>query len=107
MNPDTPHKSSIPTKSPSSSNTVPIRLSQATARLLRSIVTKCNRKSHGRKVKADDVIQKSLALLEEQHFEEIKSLTYSSKDHLEIERKKYCQQHGAISKEDFLKLLLS
>lgn len=102
----TEQPSIAPTKSPSS-NTVPIRLHKSTARLLRTLVTKCNRKSHGRKVKADDVIQKSLTLLQDSHLEEIKSSTYSSQDRLEIEFKKYCKEHGNISKDEFLKILLS
>ena len=105
MDPTDHHQNPTPIKSPPS-NTVPIRLHKSTARQLRSIVTKCNRKSHGRKVKADDVIQKALLLLQDSHLEEIKSSTYSSQDQLEIEFKKYCQQRGSISKDEFLKLLL-
>lgn len=96
-----------PSSKSTSPNSVPIRVSRSTARLLRSIIAKCNRKSHGRKVKADDVIQRSLQELQDSHFEEIKESTYSSQDRLEIEFKKYCQQNGNISKDKFLSLLLS
>lgn len=96
----------LPTK-PSSSNTVPIRVHKSTARLLRSIVNKCNRKSMGRRVKVDDVLTKSLSILGSSHIEEIKESTYSSQDHLEIEFKKHRQQHGSVSKDEFIKMLLS
>ena len=102
--------SSSNTKQPSKSsspNSVPIRVSRSTARHLRSILTKCNRKSHGRKVKTDDVIRRALDELRDDHLEEIREMTYSSQDRLEIEFKKYCQQHGSISKDKFLSLLLS
>ena len=95
-----------PTK-PVQLNTIPIRISKLTARHLRSIVTKCNKKSHGRKVKADDVIQKSLVLIEDSHLDEIQKSTYSSQDHLEIEFKKYCQTNGQITKDQFLAILLT
>ena len=89
------------------SNTIPIRINRLTSRHLRSLIATCNRKSHGRKVKADDIIHKSLSLLEEGHLEEIKSTTYTSQDHLEIEFKKYCQAHGQITKDQFLAILLT
>ena len=105
MDPTDQPSSTTPTKSPPS-NTVPIRIYKSTARLLRSIVTKCNRKSLGRKVKVDDVIQKALTLLQDSHLDEIKSSTYSSQDQLEIEFKSYCKVHGAISRDEFLRILL-
>ena len=90
-----------------SSNTIPIRINKHTARLLRSIVAKLNRKALGKKAKADQVISKALSLLTEEHFEEIKESTYDSKDRLEIEYRKFCKQNGSISKDDFLKKILS
>lgn len=91
----------------SRSNTTPIRISQATARSLRSIIAKCNRKSHGRKIRADDVIKVALTLIQDHHISEIKLSSYSSQDQLEIEYKKYCKSEGTISKDDFLKFILS
>jgi hypothetical protein len=102
-----PTTDSIPIKSAPSSNTIPIRISKPTSRLLKSILTKCNRKTHGRKVKVDDVLQKSLSLLADAHLEEIKNSTYSSQDQLEIEYKKFCQTNGNISKDEFLQRLLT
>ena len=89
------------------SNTIPIRITKVTARQLKAIVGKCNRKAHGKKVKIDAVIQKSLSLLQDAHLEEIKTATYSSQDHLEIEFKKYCQTNGQITKDQFLAILLA
>lgn len=91
---------------PSVSNTIPIRIHKSTARLLKSIVTKLNRKPIGRKVRAEQVITKALGLLTEADFEEIKESTYDSKDRLEIEYRKFCQKNGSISKDDFLKKIL-
>ncbi|MFK7823643.1 MAG: hypothetical protein AB8G05_05775 [Oligoflexales bacterium] len=98
-------QSSSPKSSPTC--TIPIRISKPTSRVLRAIVNKCNKKSLGRKVKADDVIEKSLILLTNQEIEEIKNKTLSSKDKLEIELKMYSRKNGCISKDDFLQLILS
>lgn len=97
--------SSAPKKKPSS-NTVPIRVKKSTAKTIRMILNKLNKKQLGRKVIVDDVISKSLPLLLENHLEEIKAATYSSKDRLELKHQEYCKTHGSISKEDFLEKLL-
>ena len=96
-----------PAPKSSPSLTIPIRIHKPTARLLSSMVTKLNKKNLGKRVKADHVIAKGLSLLQEVHFEEIKAATYSSADQLELEFRKYCQLHGSISKDEFLKKILS
>ena len=75
--------------------------------MLRSIIAKCNRKAHGRKVKADDIIAVSVELLTDVHLEQIKRSTYSSSDQLEIEFKNFCKNNGALSKDEFLRLIIS
>ncbi len=102
-----PSKPDTPAISPISSNTVPIRIHKSTARILRSIVTKLNRKAHGKKVRPDQVISKALTLLTEVHLAEIEKASYDSKDQFEIEFKKYCQKNGNISKDEFLKRLMA
>ena len=102
MNPNTPSK---PKKT--NHNITAVRILTSTARYIRSLLTQVNKKKYGRPAKADDIIQKALNLLKEGHLEEIKELTYSSKDKLEIQYKKYCETHGNISKDEFLQLLLS
>lgn len=104
-----PIESSTPTtKTPSPIiNTTPIRIHKSTAKMLRSIIAKCNRKAHGRKVKADDIIAVSVELLTDVHLEQIKRSTYSSSDQLEIEFKNFCKNNGALSKDEFLRLIIS
>lgn len=96
-----------PAPKPSHSNTIPIRITKPTARLLKSHLSICNRKSYGKKVKADAVMFKALSLLDSSHIEEIQKSTYTSQDQIDIEFKKYCSSHGAISKEEFLKIILN
>ncbi|PIP94053.1 MAG: hypothetical protein COW00_03910 [Bdellovibrio sp. CG12_big_fil_rev_8_21_14_0_65_39_13] len=87
-------------------NTVPIRVHKTTAKALKSILTKLNRKPLGRKVKHDDVIQKSLSLLNDEHIEEIKHATLSNSDRLEIAYQEYCKANGQVTKDEYFGLLL-
>lgn len=87
-------------------NTTPIRVHKTTAKALKSILTKLNRKPHGRRVKHDDVIQKSLTLLNDEHLEEIKQSTLSNSDRLEMAYQEYCKQNGQVSKDEYFGLLL-
>ena len=99
-------KSVTQTKKKVVQNTAPIRVKKTTLRSLRQILNQLNKKAHGQKVVADDVVSKALALLQEEHFEEIKEMTYSSQDHLELQYQEYCKVNGHISKEKFLEMLL-
>ena len=88
-------------------NITAARISKSTSQHLQSILKRINKKKYGRVAKSDEVINKALTLLKDHHLEEIKELTYSSKDKLEIQHKNYCKIHGNISKDEFLQLLLS
>lgn len=103
MNQETPKQQ----KPKANSNSTPIRVSKPTAKILKNLVAKCNRKTLGKRVKADAIVQKALNLLDDHHLEEIKESTYSSQDKLEIQYKKHCQLNGHISKDQFLELLLA
>ena len=95
-------------KSPKKSkgNSTPIRILRPTAKALKSLLQKLNKKPLGRKVRADDLILKALSLLEEKHFEQIKKLTLSNADRLELFYREYCKAHGHITKDDYLGVLL-
>lgn len=93
--------------SPVPSHTIPIRIHKNTARILKTMLARLNKKSIGKKVRADQVIAKAITLLTDAHLDEIKESTYDSQDRLEIEYRKFCQQNGSISKDAFLKKLLS
>lgn len=97
-----------PQSSPSSSShTIPIRIHKSTARTLRSLVSKANKKPLGKRIKSDQIIAKALSLLTDLHLEEIKEASYEGKDHFEIKYRNFCEKHGSISKDEFLKKLLS
>lgn len=87
-------------------NTIPIRVAKNTAKTIKTILQKLNKKSYGKKVKPDDLIQKSISLLSDEHLEEIKQATMSNSDRLELAYQEYCKSHGQISKDEYFGLLL-
>lgn len=87
-------------------NTIPIRVHKTTAKNLKTILLKLNKKSLGRKVKHDDLIQKSLTLLNDEHLEEIKQSTLSNSDRLDMAYQEFCKKNGQISKDEYFGLLL-
>jgi hypothetical protein len=91
----------------SKSNTTPIRVLKTTAKTLKGIVQKLNKKPLGKKIRVDDLILKSLSLLEDEHFEEIKNSTLTNADRLEMKYQEYCRVNGPVSKDEFLGKLLT
>ena len=87
-------------------NTTPIRVSKATVKIIKTLLQKVNKKSYGKKIKPDDLIQKSISLLSDDHLEEIKQSTMSNSDRLELAYQEYCKLHGQISKDEYFGLLL-
>lgn len=93
-------------KKKSNANTVPIRVRKVTARSIRTILNKLNKKSLGKRIIVDDIISKAITLLSESDFNELREASYSSSDRLDIQYQEYCRANGNISKEKFLEILL-
>ena len=88
-------------------NTTPIRVLKSTAKNLKSLVQKLNKKPLGKKVRIDDLLMKSLELLEEKHFNEIKDATLSNTDKLEFSYREYLKNNENISKDEYIGQLLN
>ena len=91
----------------SNASTTPIRVLKSTAKRLRTLITKLNRKSYGKKIKVDDIITKSLFLLEEKHLQEIKAASLSNFDRINIAYKNHCKSYPGTTKDEFLGMLLN
>lgn len=87
-------------------NTIAIRVSKTTAKAIKLLLQKLNKKSYGKRVRPDDLIQKAISLLSDDHLEEIKQSTLTNSDRLEIAYQEYCKTHGQISKDEYFGLLL-
>jgi len=87
-------------------NTTPIRVTKATAKTIKTMIQKVNKKNFGKKVRPDDLIHKSISLLTDDHLEEIKQSTMSNSDRLEIAYQEHCKAHGQVTKDEYFGLLL-
>ncbi len=87
-------------------NTTPIRVTKATAKIIKSMIQKMNKKTYGKKIRPDDLIQKSISLLTDEHLEEIKQSTMTNSDRLEIAYQEYCKANGQVTKDEYFGLLL-
>ncbi|MGE3611016.1 MAG: hypothetical protein AB7I27_15605 [Bacteriovoracaceae bacterium] len=87
-------------------NTTPVRVTKATAKAIKTMIQKMNKKTYGKKIRPDDLIQKSISLLTDEHLEEIKQSTMTNSDRLELAYQDHCKAHGQISKDEYFGLLL-
>lgn len=91
----------------STSTTTPMRVKKTTQSSIKKLLTKINRKSYGKKVKVDDLLEKLLSLFDESiHIKELQDASLSNADRLDINYKEYCKKHGNVSKDEYLGILL-
>lgn len=97
---------SIKTKAPNVS-TVGLRVKRETKRRVMQDLAKINKKDFGKRIKADDLIGLALGLVQEQHLNQLQESSLSNSDRLTLQHRAYVRQHGNITKDDFLGLVLS
>lgn len=85
----------------------PIRIAQKTKAQLDGLLAQANKDRVGRKIKPDDLICYSLALISDEHIQEVCNKTLSNKDKLEILFKKVSKEKRGISRDEFYGMLLS
>ena len=83
-----------------------IRIDLVTQKLVTSLLNKANRKSYGRKVKASQLIHAALLKLVDADLKDLQEMSLSNTDRMEMKYREYVKQHGSISKDEFLGLLL-
>ncbi len=83
-----------------------IRIDIATQKLLSSLILKANRKNFGRKIKAVQLVQLALTKISEQDIKQLQDASLSNSDRLEMRFREHVKKFGAISKDEFLGLLL-
>lgn len=94
-------------KKKSKQSTTPVRIKKTTARKIRQILTKLNKKSFGRNLKTDDLISYAVDLISEKDFDILQESTLSNKDRLERNYKDFCLKNGNISKDEYLGKLIT
>ena len=83
-----------------------VRVSNSTQKLLTSVLQKSNKKSYGRRVKADPVLQLALSKLTDADIKALQEQSLSNADRMEMKYREFVRTNGPISKDEFLGTLL-
>ena len=78
----------------------------STQKLVSSLLTKANRKSYGRKVKASQLIQHALSKLDEADIKLLQDQSLSNADRMEMKFREYCKRNSGATRDEFLGQLL-
>jgi len=82
------------------------KLSPEAHKLLEAIQQKANKKSFGKRIKASDIIAKSLILINEEHIHELQQASYSEKDRLQMAHDHYIKTVEKITLDQFIGKLI-
>lgn len=88
-------------------STVAVRVKRETKRRLQSEMAKINKKTIGRAVHLDALILRLLERLTEQDIIALQEQSLSNTDRLEIAHRDYIKRNGAISKDEFIGIMLA
>jgi hypothetical protein len=84
-----------------------LRVKPETRKRVLSELAKMNKKSFGRKVRADQLLDLLLTLIKPEHIQKLQNESLSNSDRIEMKYREHVKLHGAISKDEFLGILLS
>jgi hypothetical protein len=84
----------------------PIRIRPSTRGKLDEFLRRANKQKLGRKVKADDLICFSLALLTDDHLDQICNKTLTNKDRLELLFRRVAKERKGLTRDEFFGLLI-
>ena len=100
-------KSTQPAKPKSKPSTDYIRIRKETKKKILSELATINKKELGKSVTPDQYIALAISLLTPDHVEQLKDQSLSNKDRLETQYKKYCSEHGKVTMDEFIGILLT
>jgi enoyl-CoA hydratase/carnithine racemase len=82
------------------------KLDPEAAKLLAQLKERANKKTFGRRVRESDILAMSLKLVTQDHIKELQEATYSEKDRLEMIHAQYQKEHGKLTLDQFIGLLM-
>lgn len=103
MEPTTNKKEKLVKKSAAGSLRVKLEVKKAVIAEL----AKVNKKTYGRKVRVDQLLVLLLNLLKPEHILKLQEQSLSNSDRIEMKYREYIKQNGAITKDEFLGLLIT
>ncbi|HEX7676320.1 MAG TPA: hypothetical protein VF412_19250 [Bdellovibrio sp.] len=83
-----------------------LRVKIETRKRLLSELAKINKKSFGRKVRVDQILNLLLDLLKQEHIQKLQDGSLSNADRIEMSYRDYIKKNGNVSKDEFLGILL-
>ena len=84
-----------------------LRVKPETRKRFLSELVKVNKKSYGRKVRADQLLSLLLTLVRPEHIQQLQQGSLSNSDRLEMRYREHVKKFGPVSKDEFLGLLLT
>ena len=84
-----------------------LRVKPETRKRFLSELAKVNKKSYGRKVRADQLLSLLLTLVRPEHIQQLQQGSLSNADRLEMRYREHVKKFGPVSKDEFLGLLLT
>ncbi len=83
-----------------------IRVRPETRKALLAELAKVNKKSFGRKVRVEHLLRLLLTLIKPEHIQKLQGESLSNSDRIEMRYREHTKKFGAVSKDEFLGLLL-
>lgn len=82
------------------------KLDPETGKALKQLKDKINKKSYGRNIRDSEIIALSLSLVNSDHVQKLQESTLSEKDRLHLAHEDYVKEHGKITLDQFIGLLI-
>ena len=86
---------------------VTVRVNKPTGKLLQQAMDEANKKNFGKRVKVDKVIAKAIGKLTQQDIKEVQEDSLSNQDRLDRDYAAYVSEHGKVSRDEYLGLIMS
>ncbi len=83
-----------------------VRIKPKAQKKLTALLSKANKKDFGKRIKATDLIEVALELIQDTHIKQIQEQSLSNADLLEIRFREYTKNNGKISKDEYLGILM-
>lgn len=84
-----------------------LRVKPETRKRFLSELAKANKKSFGRKVRADQLLSLLMTFIKPEHIQKLQQDSLSNADRLEMRFREHIKKFGPISKDEYLGLLMS
>lgn len=94
-------------KAAKKSNHASLRVCKATGRAVKQVLDQINKKDFGKRVGADALIARIMTRLTQSDISELQEGSLTHKNRFDREYVRYVSQHGKISRDEYLGLVMS